>query len=209
MKIKYLDKNYDVLKIVESKTNRGPTGYIIEIDPGHFQTVYDYNVNVIDNSPIDNEVITKTLDMLSTSIDAMRYELSTLYDLQSSLKKQFTIGNLEFNKLYKFYNINGNDDSPEEDVYYGVINKIVANEGYYTVYYCGINNNLIHGAQNFEDCQYASFDADGVIDISSNDLEAFINHCTPITEEEYYKAVENLYNNIINRSKYWFNKYIK
>lgn len=207
MKIKYLDKNYDVLKIVESKIN--PTAYIIEIDPGHFQTVYDYNVDVIDNSPIDNEVITKTLDMLSTSIDATRHELSTLYDLQSSLQKQFTIGNLEFNKLYKFYNINGDDDPPEEDVYYGVINKIVANEGYYTVYYCGINNNLIHEAQNFEDCQYASFDADGVIDISPNDLEAFINHCTPITEEEYYKAVENLYNNIINRSKYWFNKYIK
>lgn len=207
MKIKYLDKNYDVLKIVESKIN--PTAYIIEIDPGHFQTVYDYNVDVIDNSPIDNEVITKTLDMLSTSIDATRHELSTLYDLQSSLQKQFTIGNLEFNKLYKFYNINGDDDPPEEDVYYGVINKIVANEGYYTVYYCAINNNLIHEAQNFEDCQYASFDADGIIDISPDYLEDFINHCTPITEEEYYKAVETLYNNIINRSKYWFNKYIK
>lgn len=204
MKIKYSDKIYEVVDFTKSK---GRVKYIIEVEPGHYDTICNISVNdIVDSSPINqyakNVYKTRKLD---EEIEKTRNKLSDLYDKKAALTSELKFDNIQVGKMYKFYEPN----TELECVHCGVITSISydSEKRSWRITYAGIYNNLIHNAQMFEDCQYGGFDVDGEVIIPCYKEDLFIKNCTPIDKYEYFQAVDELYSNIMERSNYWLTKY--
>lgn len=207
MKIKYADKIYEVVDIVESC---GCIYYTVEDEPGHYKVFTNIsNEDIVDPSPINkwakNMYKTRKLEEeLDEEIEKTRNKLSNLYDKKAALTSKIKFDNIQVGKMYKFYD----PDAALECVYYGVITSISydSKNRSWKITYAGIFNNLVHDANMFEDCQYGGFDADGEVIIPCHKEDLFIKNCTPIDKYEYFQAVDELYYNIMERSNYWLAK---
>lgn len=206
MKIKYADKIYEVVNFTKSK---GRVQYVVEDEPGHYDTICNISGNdIVDSSPINqyakNVYIANKLDK---EIEKTRNKLSNLYDKKAALTRELKFDNIQIGKMYKFY-VPGKD---RECANYGVITGILYSKDTrsWIITYAGIYNNLIHDASMFEDCQWAGFDACTEVIVHSSEEDEFIKNCTPIDKYEYFQAVDEMYSNIIERSNYWLAKYCK
>lgn len=205
MKIKHNNKIYDVLA---KNTDSNGTYYTFQNDFEKYVTVPGVDVEVIDGSPVDNAIVADKLKDIELSIETNRYSLNKLYVIKNILTTQCTAGEFEFGKLYKFYDVSGKWVDTEIK-YYGLINSFDIKDKEFLVHYSGIYNNLVHDAQDFADCQIGGFDADGMLYMHIDSIDAFIKNCEHISEEEYNEAVKKLCNDIQERSKYWIKENLK
>ena len=208
MKIRYADKIYQVVDVVESC---GCIYYTVEDEPGHYGVFTNIpDEDIVDPSPINRwaKHVYKTRKLeeeLDKEIKDTQEKLRELYDRKNKLTDEQKFDNIQVGKMYKFYEPN----AELECVHYGVITSISydSEKRSWRITYAGIYNNLIHNAQMFEDCQYGGFDADGEVIIPYHKEDLFIKNCTEIDKYEYYQAVDDLYSNIMERSNYWLAKY--
>lgn len=208
MKIRYADKIYQVVDIVEFD---GRIYYTVEDEPGHYDTFTNVSVeDIVDPSPINRWAkhmyrTRKLEEELDEEIKDTQEKLRELYDRKNKLADEQKFGNIQVGKMYKFYEPN----TELECVHHGVITSISydSEKRSWRITYAGIYNNLIHNAQMFEDCQYGGFDADGEVIIPYHKEDLFIKNCTEIDKYEYYQAVDELYSNIMERSNHWLAKY--